>query len=696
MPRRGCCVWASHLSLFSLPSLLSVLLSEGRFALCYTAATPLGRFCAWALWTMGGLLSRPRAVSLTRHGERADDPASAVRLIQHGLNQFTDGFFDEHAGIINDIPGLDPRIPREQLLVNLQKVVGLLTYDLLVFVELARYHQARSGAADARLVILSPMAVLAQATHAPWLYDDVAFIAQQSLRHSLLVRFAWETLRILGRVRWTNRAAGARPNSVAVVGDWGLERGRTMNDLFWWWESGIDPRRVVVFFDRPGPPARREFAERAKVLGIRCVALNAQGAGDCPELLWRATVSPAKALALAGTWLKLLGWGLARGPVGAWIAGHLSSTLGQTSLFEEFLVEYGVRAVFHWNDVESDFVSLACQAAGAARIGHQWSNIHWPTAYQARLHHVYFAWGPLHREILEEAGSCTPHIVYSGCIVKGAFPGHGPDPAADAERRAVLAAGAERVLALFDNSLPCEGFYRLFLSQVGHDARWGLLIKPKGRGEMPWSADEAPALQVLFEQALATGRVRVLDPLLSPADAAAAGDLSVGVDMNSATVVAALAGHRAIHLDYTPVHRSPLAKWAVFHEAGLDRVVFNDPDRLWKELNRFFDEPGSLPRLGLADDEVLSRLDPFRDGQAGRCIGEYVRWYLDGLDRGLDRDHALLDSTRRYAGSWGNAMVARGLPTGRSLAEVRSENCGGIEVGAASPRGEGVERKVPA
>jgi len=684
--QRGVSIWASHLSIASLPGLLAVLFSKGRFTLCYTGAGLGGRLCAWALWAMGGLLAKPRCVPLTRHGERADDPASATRRIQHGLNQFTDRFFSEYAHVIRTMHSPDPRVPIEKYRVNLRKVVALLTYDLLVFLELARYHNGREGAADARLVILSPLAILAHATRAPWAYDDVAFVSQRSFRHSLLVRFVWETLRTLTRIRWTNRPAESKPPSVAVVGDWGLDRERAMSDLFWWWESGIDPGRVVLFFDRPGPPARREFAERAKQLGIRCLALNVEGAGDCPGWLWRGAFGPARAVALIRTYLRLLMWGASHGPIGAWIAGQLSAMVGQASVFEEFLVSQNIRAVFHWNDVESDFVSLACEAAGAARIGHQWSNIHWPMACQARLHQVYFAWGPLHGKILDGAGSCTPHVLYSGCIVKAAFPAHGREPSAEAERAALSAAGAERVLAFFDNSLPCEGFYRFFLSQVIQDARWGLLIKPKGRGYLPGSAGDSPALRSLFEQALATGRVRVLDPRLSPADAAAVADISVGVDINSATVVAALAGHRAVHLDYVPLHRSPLAEWALFYEAGPDRLVFNDPDRLWKAINRFFDAPNSSPTLGLAGNEVLRRLDPFRDGQAGRRIGEYVRWYLEGLDRGLDRDQALLDSTCRYAEVWGKAMVARGLPPNRRVAESEAEAGAGVKVRAASPR----------
>jgi hypothetical protein len=142
-------------------------------------------------------------------------------------------------------------------------------------------------------------------------------------------------------------------------------------------------------------------------------------------------------------------------------------------------------------------------------------------------------------------------------------------------------------------------------------------------------------------------------------------------------------------LDYVPVHRSPLSEWATFYQAGPDRVVFEDPDRLWKALDRFFDDPASSPMLGLAADDVLRRVDPFRDGQAVRRIGEYVRWYLEGLDRGLDRDRALLDSTRRYAEAWGSAMVARGLPADTSSAEVEGEADERVKVGVAGARVRG-------
>lgn len=672
-------VWASYLCAASVPGLLAVLFSHGRFSLSFTAATPIGRICAWLFCAMGGLVAKPRHVPLTRHGERYDDPASAAIQMQHEINQFTDHFFFEHAGLLQSLVSPDPRIPLRLFHVNLRKIVGQLTYDLLVFVEFARYRNQQDGGADAHFVILSPMAVLAKAVPPGWAGSDISFVCQMSLRYSLIARFAQGIVGVLARVGRTQEPIESQFPSVAAGAAWGLDRDAVLNDLYWWWESGIEASRVILFFDRSDLPAKCELVRSARELGIRCVVLNQSGTGDFPELMWRGTVNPTKAWTIFKRHARLLGWGLQRGRVGAWLAGQLSAAANKVGVFEEFLIQYNVRAVFHTNDVGSDFISLACEAVGAAHIGHQWSNIHWPTAYQARLHQVYFAWGQLHYEILNAAGTCISHVLLSGCIVKGAYPARERTNVAAHERSAVLALGAKRVLAVFDTSLPCEGFYQYFLEQVIQDSRWGLLIKPKGLTSLPWGTGHFPALQSLYEEALATGRVRMLDPRMSPADAAGAADIAVSVGVNSASVVAALAGHRAVHLDYVPLHASQLSKWAIFHQARPDRLVFDDPDTLWKVLNRFFDDPSSLPTLGLAGDGLLSRIDPFRDGQAGRRIGEYVRWYLEGLDRGLDRDRALADSTRRYAEQWGSAMVCRGLPSDPKVSGFEHGNGGKIE-----------------
>ena len=56
---------------------------------------------------------------------------------------------------------------------------------------------------------------------------------------------------------------------------------------------------------------------------------------------------------------------------------------------------------------------------------------------------------------------------------------------------------------------------------------------------------------------------------------------------------------------------------------------------------------------------VLDQLDPFRDGKASQRIGEYVTWYLKGLDENLSKDEALRAATDKYAEKWGIEKVIR-------------------------------------
>ena len=217
---------------------------------------------------------------------------------------------------------------------------------------------------------------------------------------------------------------------------------------------------------------------------------------------------------------------------------------------------------------------------------------------------------------------------------------------------------------MFDNILPCEGFYEYFLRKIIEDPRWGLLIKPRSYDHLPWVRQRLPDLQALYEQAVATGRVQMLNHAkVSPPEAAAAADFAVSVDLNSAGVISALAGHPSIHLDYVRLHASPLSDWATLYNSGPDRIVFDDPEKLWQALNNYFDRPGTNPDLGVVDEGLLREIDPFRDGKAGQRIGQFLRWYLEGLDSGLDRDQALSDASRRYGSEWGQGNVVQRTAT---------------------------------
>ena len=655
-------VWTTELGWHVLPALLRTFLRHGRFKLYFTGVAPGGLALAWLLRGTKILASPARRVELTGQSQRVDDPQSSRFLVHPWLpNEFTRRFFENYETLLAGLAYPDPRVRADRVSTNLRKEVAATTHELVDLVESARYQQQTEGTPIRRLIIVSRVAVLANMIRPGWAGQDVEFFCPWSKQHSLLLRLGRGVLQCLVESVRRRGLRSGMPSSIAVAPVWGLDRSARLNDLYWWWDSGIDPEQVILCFDRPDQPASREAVAQAEQLGIRCIVLNRQAVGDSPQLLWRPAPGPAVSILRLWRNLRVLCWSILHGAAGRWAGCRVLDMTYHAGSLEDFLVEFNVRGLFHYQEPGLDYPSLACDAAGAARIGHHWSYFPWPEVRVARLHQVFFTWGQHYADILDEVGSCVDHVLVSGCIVRGAQSSNNISQDVLQSRDLVISHGATRVLTLLDIDLPCERFYEFFLRRTIQDRRWGLLIKPKTPTSPPWVRRHLPELQALYEQALATGRVQMLDPLLSPADAAVAADFTVAVDINSGAVVSALAGCRSIHLDYVRLQDSPLSNWAKLYKAGADRLVFNDPTKLWDSLNRYFDEPGWNPTLGVADDTVLDEIDPFRDGGAGQRIGEYLRWYLQGLDDGLDLDLALGQADRRYANKWGNAMVVRGL-----------------------------------
>jgi hypothetical protein len=146
----------------------------------------------------------------------------------------------------------------------------------------------------------------------------------------------------------------------------------------------------------------------------------------------------------------------------------------------------------------------------------------------------------------------------------------------------------------------------------------------------------------------------------SPADAALSCNFAVGIVSSSAAVVSALQGARVLYLDYEQIDQGPLKPYATLHRLGPNRCVFYDPQSLKHAVQQYAENPDANPHLGDVSS-VIDQFDPFRDGKASQRIGEYVRWYLERVDRGLCRDEALKQATRNYADKWGEDKVVRGL-----------------------------------
>jgi hypothetical protein len=155
--------------------------------------------------------------------------------------------------------------------------------------------------------------------------------------------------------------------------------------------------------------------------------------------------------------------------------------------------------------------------------------------------------------------------------------------------------------------------------------------------------------------------MHILDPYMWPADAAKVSDFCVGIGTMSAVAVSALAGARTIYLDYAKLNHNPVTKpYSTLDLLGPDRCVFNDHETLQTSISQYLDDPLSKPYLGDATP-VLDQFDPFRDGKARQRIGEYVKCYLNNIDKGRSRDHSLKCAAINYAQKWGEDKVVLGL-----------------------------------
>ncbi len=459
-------------------------------------------------------------------------------------------------------------------------------------------------------------------------------------------------------VRNRPRQAGSesRKPHIGVSYVWGLE-GQKKNDLYWWYKSGIAPDRLCYLYDRTDYKASTGRTEIVKGLGIENVILDRRSIdNDSTNYLKTFDVC----------WLPVF-----QILINVWAAGvrgifcncfdrlvcseyvYLDA---KSFYYGSQLSTLGIKGLFHYQEASHDHISLACERTGVARFGIHWSVLNGPSNSSTYAHQVYFFWGMYQAKIGLSSNMLSRHVMLTGSMVNE-FRECKDASGINDEIKELVENGCRYILALFDSSQPAPNLYDFFIRWLLDDPALGILVKSKVGA---WDSSFNDENKKMVEQALDTGRLVILDPNISPADAASGVDIAVGIGSPSAIVDAALGGSRAVYLDYECVEKGPLKKYAILHSMGDDRCVFHETGRLKKVFMEYFSDNSSHPDLGDMRP-VLDQYDPFRDGRAVTRIGDYIRWYMAGLDDGQCKDDALNRATGKYADKWGKENVVRGL-----------------------------------
>jgi hypothetical protein len=450
------------------------------------------------------------------------------------------------------------------------------------------------------------------------------------------------------------------PFKVGVAATWGTEGmdNNQKDDLYWWRSSSVTANRLIYMFERKNIQPTQDRVEQAKYLGIESVALNPKYPGDYPNLQIKNQQGQSLLMSFRNfcfvlklSWKTLLADEFTKAVL-ALVGWQYYSGRKLSDIYKKL----NLKGVFHFEEAGMDIISLASAMNDSVRIGTHWSSHTGINQTSSRSHQVYFLWGSHDAKFALDSGSMARTLLIAGCFLS--------DHSNEKERQYAQEAvkemrkrGVRYILTLFDNSPPCPEFYRFFLQWLVEDPCMGLLIKCKG---MSWKQVQDDGLNGLVERAKNSNRIYEMNPSASPADAAMLSDFTVGITSISALVVAALKGARILYLDYERVDQGPQEPYCIFHSLGSNRCIFYDPDLLRKAIVNYFENPESNPSLGDATP-ILDQLDPFRDGKASQRIGEFVEWYLEELDGGLNADDAVRSATDRYAKKWGQNKIIRKL-----------------------------------
>jgi hypothetical protein len=94
-----------------------------------------------------------------------------------------------------------------------------------------------------------------------------------------------------------------------------------------------------------------------------------------------------------------------------------------------------------------------------------------------------------------------------------------------------------------------------------------------------------------------------------------------------------------------------------FYKLGVGKVVFNNWDNLWDNLEEHWKKK---PIDGFGDwSPILDDIDPFRDGNASARLTKFLYWLREGFKKGLSKTETLENAVGLYSSEWGEDKVFR-------------------------------------
>ena len=429
------------------------------------------------------------------------------------------------------------------------------------------------------------------------------------------------------------------------------------SELFWYPTSGIDPQRILIFFDsvpssNPGNRISESILKKIEESGMRWVATQENVVERKGVSVWGPT---AIKNSLVSNYKSF------KAPINykeKFVKGSSLHLLATIDIWRSFYTDFnckmhiGMEAGLEENVAQN----IALDLVEGVRVGWKRSESLMVGGNELGHHpyHVGFTWNSRGVEDFVRNRNRNNTIVVSGYPYDVSVK-YSDNP--KESRSHLNDLGAKFTVALFDNAFYSVGifsrkmmadFYSVFLRWVLDDEQVGILVKTK----RPSIIKLLPEVHELMDLANSTGRwINLSNPFgRFPTDAAHEADLSVGIGISTALTEAVVAGHKGVHCDLTRMYEHPFYKW------GYQKVVFDDLGMMMDSIKRFKENSSLEPCLGDFKDH-MDEIDPFDDGDGHRRIGAYLRSLMKSFEGGLDRQSAILQANLEFRQEWGDDKV---------------------------------------
>lgn len=405
----------------------------------------------------------------------------------------------------------------------------------------------------------------------------------------------------------------------------------TFKQTFWRQHLHNPNFDVVYYLDRDDTPFTWETAAAIEKGGMKWVDAHLL------PIINMSRLAPRKA------WHFLLEYIFPSGSLPSWFRVFRFEERFWGSVYESVFKRYQVKILFQHQDRswKQAVQAKAMEAAGGIMIGYHWSNLPYCMEHHfLTSQHVFFVWGRAMRTCLENIKNTCNHILPCGIWLK---PGD-----SQPEELGNFAKDLNFIFSIFDSDVghyqmqtpkTLSNFFLRLLSILEEHNNWGGILKAKFSSPeqyadiLPRGREIVDRMSILQKQ----GRLVIIPPKYSPITAMAHSHLGVCYCFNSAGVVSAIYGYRAIHWECV----------------GQDNPIYSDPKQqiLYKSLD---DLESAILRAASGDETIgdfskwQKSVNYFGDYEGDKRVAWFVQNFMDSITCTNDYKKSIDDSVERY------------------------------------------------